>query len=58
MGDPQSQFDGLGASRRRAWYVVLLLTLTQVFSYIDRFLPSLLLAPIKADLGVSDSSSA
>lgn len=54
MYDPQSQFDGLGASRRRAWYVVLLLTFTQVFSYIDRFLPSLLLAPIKADLGVTD----
>jgi MFS family permease len=47
-------FDGLGASRRYAWYVVLLLTLTQVVSYIDRFLPSLLIAPIKADLDLND----
>ncbi len=39
---------------RYAWYVVLLLTATQVVSYIDRFLPSLLLKPIKEDLGLTD----
>jgi MFS family permease len=39
---------------RYAWYVVLLLTATQVVSYIDRFLPSLLVAQIKRDLGVTD----
>jgi MFS family permease len=39
---------------RYAWYVVLLLTATQVVSYIDRFLPSLLLEPIKRDLALSD----
>ncbi|MCW5572161.1 MAG: MFS transporter [Steroidobacteraceae bacterium] len=53
-GDRHPGFDGLGASRRRAWYVVLLLMFAQIFSYIDRFLPSLMLAPIKADLGLSD----
>lgn len=37
-----------------AWYVVALLTLTQVVSYIDRFLPSLLIQSIKQDLGLSD----
>jgi MFS family permease len=39
---------------RYAWYVVGLLTLTQLVSYVDRFLPSLLLKPIKEDLGLSD----
>lgn len=46
--------DGLAVSRRYAWYVVLLLTLTQVVSYIDRFLPSLLIGPIKEDLALND----
>ena len=39
---------------RYAWYVVLLLTLTLVVSYIDRFLPSLLVASIKQDLQLTD----
>jgi MFS family permease len=39
---------------RYAWYVVLLLTLTLVVSYIDRFLPSLLVAQIKDDLQLTD----
>ncbi|MEA1648063.1 MFS transporter [Nitrospirillum sp. BR 11164] len=34
--------------------MVILLTLAQVVSYIDRFLPSLLITPIKADLGLTD----
>lgn len=45
---------GYRASRRYAWYVVILLTLTQVVSYIDRFLPSLLIEQIKGDLSLSD----
>lgn len=47
-------FDGHATSRRYAWYVVGLLTLTQIVSYIDRFLPSLLVASIKQDLALSD----
>src|SRR5579859_5544155 len=39
---------------RYAWYVAALLTLTQIVSYMDRFLPSLLVTPIKQELGVSD----
>ncbi|MFO1456743.1 MAG: MFS transporter [Steroidobacteraceae bacterium] len=39
---------------RYAWYVVLLLTATQLVSYLDRFLPSLLLKSIKADLNATD----
>jgi MFS family permease len=41
-------------SYRYAWYAVALLTATQIVSYIDRFLPSLLIEPIKADLSLSD----
>jgi MFS family permease len=47
-------FRGYDASRRYAWYVVLLLMLTQVVSYIDRFLPSLLIEQVKTDLTLSD----
>jgi MFS family permease len=39
---------------RYAWYVVSLLTLTQVVSYVDRFLPGLLVSSIKSDLRLSD----
>ncbi|MGH8137120.1 MAG: spinster family MFS transporter [Steroidobacteraceae bacterium] len=41
-------------SVRYAWYVTGLLTLTQVVSYLDRFLPSLLVQPIKRALHLSD----
>lgn len=39
---------------RYAWYVVTLLMAAQIVSYIDRFLPSLLIEQIKADLRLSD----
>lgn len=39
---------------RGAWYVVVLLTVTQIVSYVDRFLPSLLIEQIKGDLALSD----
>ena len=39
---------------RLAWYGVVVLTLAQVVSYIDRFLPSLLVGPLKSDLRLSD----
>lgn len=41
-------------SARYAWYAAGLLTLTLVVSYLDRFLPSLLVQPIKHDLHLSD----
>src|ERR1700734_3877046 len=44
----------VGRSFRYAWDVAGLLPLPQVISYLDRFLPSLLLQPIKHDLGLSD----
>jgi len=40
--------------QRYAWYVVTLLTSAQIVSYIDRFLPSLMIEPIKHDLRLSD----
>jgi len=41
-------------SLRYGWYVAGLLTLAQIVSYLDRFLPSLLVQPIKHDLSLSD----
>jgi MFS family permease len=44
----------LGVARR--WYVLLVLTLVYALSIADRFVMSTLIEPIKADLGLSDSS--
>ncbi|MGH8308991.1 MAG: MFS transporter [Steroidobacteraceae bacterium] len=44
----------LAATPQYAWYVVVLLTLALVVSYIDRFLPSLLVPSIKSDLQLTD----
>jgi MFS family permease len=38
-----------------AWYVALLLATAHLVSFIDRFLMSLMMEPLKADLGVSDT---
>jgi len=43
-----------GVSRRAAWYGVAVLSLLQLFSFIDRQALSLLIAPIKAEFGMSD----
>lgn len=37
-----------------AWYVVVLLTLTYIVSFIDRYILSLLIEPIKASLHLTD----
>lgn len=50
MRTPQA----MQSAGRYAWYVAALLTATQVVSYIDRFLPSLLIESIKSDLDLSD----
>ncbi len=42
-------------SARYAWYMVILLTIAYVCSFIDRFMLGLLVEPIKADLGFSDT---
>ncbi|WP_198350999.1 spinster family MFS transporter [Flavisphingomonas formosensis] len=49
--DPQAERQRL----RRGWYVVGLCMVAYVFSFIDRQILSLLIGPIKADLGISDT---
>ncbi len=41
--------------RAYAWYVVVLLTIAYILSYLDRWVMSLLVELIKADLALSDS---
>jgi MFS family permease len=38
-----------------AWYVVIVLTLVYVFSFIDRQILNLLVKPIRRDLGITDT---
>jgi MFS family permease len=42
-------------SERYAWYVVSILLIVYIFSFIDRQILALLVGPIKNDLGISDS---
>src|SRR5581483_1133918 len=42
-------------SARYAWYVVLTLTAIYMLSYMDRQILSLLVGPMKRDLGISDT---
>jgi len=42
-------------SERYAWYVVSILLVVYIFSFIDRQILALLVGPIKNDLGISDS---
>lgn len=43
---------------RKGWYVVSLLALLYVVSYIDRLVLALLIDPVKAELGISDTQIA
>ena len=38
-----------------AWYMVGLMTIAYMFSFIDRYILGLLIEPIKADLGLTDT---
>ena len=38
-----------------AWYMVVVLTIAYILSFVDRYILGLLVEPIKADLGISDS---
>lgn len=40
---------------RRGWYVVILCMIAYIFSFIDRQILALLIGPIQADLGISDT---
>ena len=41
-------------SAMRAWYTVSVLVLAYIFSFVDRQILTLLVGPIRQDLGVSD----
>ena len=45
---------GDARSRRYAWYVVAVLIIAYTFSYIDRSILTLMVAPIRATLGITD----
>jgi MFS family permease len=49
-----AQAAGQTASRRYAWYVVGLLSMGHLVSFIDRFVMSLVLTPLKAEMHLSD----
>lgn len=40
---------------RTAWYVLAMLSLTSIVSYVDRYILAILVQPIKADLRLSDT---
>ena len=42
-------------SARVGWFLVAMLTIAYVFSFIDRYILGLLIEPIKADLGLTDA---
>ncbi len=39
----------------RAWYLVTLLTIAYIFSFVDKYIPALLVEPLKRDLDLSDT---
>lgn len=43
-------------SPARAWYLVSLLTIASIFSFIDKYIPALLVEPLKQDLRLSDTA--
>jgi MFS family permease len=49
------QFDPHYADPRKAWYAVAVLMVAYTFSFIDRSILSLLVVPIRRDLGISDT---
>lgn len=42
-------------SARYGWYMVVLLTVAYIFSFVDRYVLGLLIEPIKADLELTDT---
>src|SRR5580700_306402 len=50
-----TQTDASPAALRYAWYVVFALTAIYMLSFMDRQILSLLVGPLKRDLGISDT---
>lgn len=55
MSDLRQGASALWPSTPYAWYVVGVLAFANVVSFVDRFVISLMVDPIKTDLGVSDT---
>ena len=55
MQEARAEPDRAPTSTRYAWYVVLALTAIYMLSYMDRQILSLLVGPMKRDLGISDT---
>lgn len=55
VSGPMVVNDELWPDRRYAWYVLSILLLAYIFSFIDRIIFGVLIIPIQADLGLSDS---
>lgn len=56
MSDEKANKTGAGyPNPRYAWYVVVILTIAYVFSFLDRQILNLLVDPIRADLQISDT---
>jgi MFS family permease len=52
---PETQTAAAPATLRYAWYVVFALTAIYMLSFMDRQILSLLVGPLKRDLGISDT---
>ena len=52
---PKIEADAAPATLRYAWYVVFALTTIYMLSFMDRQILSLLVGPLKRDLGISDT---
>lgn len=63
MSEQQNMVDGskgagsetLVSPTRYAWIVLIMLTLTNLLSFMDRYLVNILAQPIKMDLGITDA---
>lgn len=55
MSKPQPAESGTWPSPRIAWYTVTILMVAYVLSFMDRVILGLLVGPIRADLGISDT---
>ena len=53
--DNAQQADEAYPSSGYAWYVVVVLTIAYIFSFLDRQILSLLVEPIRADLNITDT---
>ena len=42
-------------SEKYAWYMVVMLTIAYILSFVDRYILGLLIEPIKADLDLTDT---